>query len=305
MTPTATNTVDPAAPGVVGRLVPWALRAAWAAVAVAAGPLFAAALDGWDTPARTVAAAGLWAAWAAGMLAVLVPHPASLTAVRVVTPAAVAAAALAALQPEPGTAERLAGLVLTVVAAGVAFLPEIGAHFVNGPAYPNERRLPLRVPAPLLFGPVPLAWIVTAGGPVVAALLLADGRWAAGAVATVLGGGGAIIGGRALHRLSRRWVVFVPAGLVLHDHMVLADPVLFERKVIESLHAAPVNTDSLDLTANAPGLPLELVLKEKVPMARVRPRQAPETGSSARLLFSPTRPGEVLLEAARRRIPTG
>jgi hypothetical protein len=108
---------------------------------------------------------------------------------------------------------------------------------------------------------------------------------------------------RSLHGLARRWVVFVPAGLVLHDPMALADPVLFMTKQIEGLHPAPAGTDSLDLTQGALGLALELVLTEKVPMARRVGRGRLEPGASARLLFTPTQPATVMAEAAVRRIP--
>jgi hypothetical protein len=109
---------------------------------------------------------------------------------------------------------------------------------------------------------------------------------------------------RALHGLSRRWVVFVPAGVVLHDPITLADPVLFPKQTIDALRLAPAGTDSLDLTQRAPGLAVELLLREKVPLTLVKPGdRAGESGSSARLLFTPTRPGAVLAEARRRGVP--
>ena len=111
---------------------------------------------------------------------------------------------------------------------------------------------------------------------------------------------------RALHGLARRWIVFVPAGLVLHDPLSVADPVLFRRQVVESVGPAPAGSDALDLTQGAPGLALELGLREKVPMVLVRPgRGGDQAGASARLLFTPTRPGRVLREAAARRLPVG
>jgi hypothetical protein len=110
---------------------------------------------------------------------------------------------------------------------------------------------------------------------------------------------------RALHGLSRRWIVFVPAGMVLHDPMALTEPVLFEKRVIETIRPAPADTDSLDLTQGAPGLALELILLEKVPMTLAKPRRRGQPGASARLLFTPTRPGLVLREAATRRVRVG
>ncbi len=110
---------------------------------------------------------------------------------------------------------------------------------------------------------------------------------------------------RSLHGLSRRWVVFVPAGLVLHDPMTLVDPVLFRRQVVDVLRPAPADSDALDLTQRAPGLALELVLKEEAHLVLLRPgRRTADTVTASRLLFTPTRPGAALQEARTRRVPT-
>ena len=283
-------------------LLPWAVRATWAVLPLTAGPSLGDALAGHSRPVELVASTALWVGWAAVVTATLIAHPIALTALRTVAPAAVLAAMAAAVDGHGS----VSAVGTTAVALVVAFLPETGALFVNGPAYPNERRLPLRVPGPLLLGILPLAWSLAVGLPMTAALLLATGRWVPGGLVATFGLPVAGLLLAAMHNLSRRWVVFVPAGLVLHDPLALADPVLFRRQIIEVLRPAPADTDSLDLTQRAPGLALELVLTEKAPMMLMRPgSRIGETGSSARLLFTPTRPGEVLQEAAARRIPTG
>ena len=288
------------------RVFPWVLRVVWALLPLTAGPVLASGLDGRSGPVQLVAAIGLWAGWALGLLATLVPHPLGLTALRLLAPGAVSVVAAAVVAGDPSTAAVVFGLVWTAGAAALAFLPETGALFVNGPSYPNERRYPLRVPGPLVLGPLPLAWAVAGAGPAVGIMLLAARQWVVGAIVLVLTGAAAVVLVRAMHGLSRRWVVFVPAGLVLHDPMTLADPVLFPRKSIESLRPAPADTDSLDLTQRAAGLAVELVLREKVPMVLVKPgNRAGESGASARLLFTPTRPGQVLADASTRRIPVG
>ena len=283
------------------RALPWLLRAAWAALPFVAGPGLADALHPWSDSVRTVASVGLWAGWAVVLVATLVPHPIALTAFRIGAPAGFVASAMAALDG----ARAPAAVLWWVVVLGVAFLPETAMTFVNGPAYPNERRYPLRVAGPLLLGPLELAWAVVVGGPVATALLLADGQWVAGGAVGVVGVPVAVVLARALHGLSRRWVVFVPAGLVLHDSSALVDPVLFQKPVVESLAPAPAGSDSLDLTLGALGLALELQLREKVPMVLSRPgNRLGESGASARLLFTPTRPGAVLAEATKRGLPT-
>jgi hypothetical protein len=233
-----------------------------------------------------------------------VPHPVGLTVLRCVAPAVAVTAAACAASGRASVVVTVAGLVVAAAATVMAFLPSTGVWFVNGPAYPNERRFPLAIPSALLLGPVELAWLLVVGAPVGAVALLATGHWVAGPAAAVAAGACVWLLGRALHSLSRRWVVFVPAGLVLHDPASLLDPVLFRRQLVEALGPAPAGSDSLDLTQRAMGLALELRLTEKVPMTRVAPgRRQPEPGASARLLFTPTRPGAVLKEAASRRFP--
>jgi hypothetical protein len=278
-------------------LLPWAVRAAWAALPFTVGPSLAAELDARSDAVRTTASVGLWAVWAVVVVATLVPHPVSLTALRFAVPGVVVGVAWG----HPSAVAWAAAIVLV----GIAFLPETAAWFVNGPAYPNERRFLLRPPGPVLVVGLLPAWALASGLPVAGVMLVVAGRPVLGAVVLVVGVPVAAVLVRALHGLSRRWVVFVPAGLVLHDGLAVVDPVLFPKKIVESVDLAPAGTDSLDLTKGALGPAVELVLKEKVPMVLTVPRRpAGEPGASARLLFSPTRPGAVLAEAARRRLPT-
>jgi hypothetical protein len=107
--------------------------------------------------------------------------------------------------------------------------------------------------------------------------------------------------GRALHGLSRRWVVFVPAGLVVHDPMTLADPVLFPKQQIASIEMAEAGTTALDLTQNSPGLAVEVALRETASLVLAKPGQrVGPTVDADRVLVTPTRPGAVLREANQR-----
>jgi hypothetical protein len=279
----------------VDKVLPWVVRSAWASLPLAAGPTLADRLNDWDTATRTMASALLWVGWALVAVGTCVALPACLALTRVGVASGLVVAGAA----------RSPGVAAALIAAAAAARPEVAEWFVNGPAYPNERRFPLRVPGALILGPLWLAAAVAVAGPAAGLLLLADGNWALGVPVTAIGTGVAVIGARALGGLTRRWVVFVPAGLVVHDPIALTDPVLFERSVIESLRAAPADTDSLDLTQGALGLALELVLREKVPIVLAKGRRGAESGASARLLITPTRPGRVLAEAAERRIAAG
>lgn len=281
--------------------VRWALRLLWLALPFTAGDGLAGALDGAGGSVRGLASAGLWAGWVAGTLALAAPRPVGLTALRLLAPAAFAATVAAAAAGHAAPA----GLGVAGVLAVAALFAETAAVFVNGASYPNERRFPLRAPAAVALVLAPLAWAAAVAGVATGPLLLAARRWVPGAVCTLVGLPVAALAARALHVLSRRWAVQVPAGLVLHDPLTLREPVLFHHRLIESLAPARAGTTALDLTAGAPGLALELHLREKVPMCRRLPgRDRYEEGASAHLMFTPARPGALLRAlAAQRAVP--
>ena len=282
------------------RWYPWVLRGSWALLVVIAGPSLASALDDWSVPVRTAASVLLWAGWAVVLGALLVVHPVSLTVARVLAPCALVVGVWAAVDVRGGWS--WVAVAFMVLPVAMVFLPETGVLFVNGSAYPNERRFPLRVPGSLVLGPLEVAWVLLVGLPVAAVLLLADGRWVVGGVVAVVAAVVVVVLGRALHGLSRRWVVFVPAGLVLHDAMSLADPVLFPKTKIASIDVAPADTAGLDLTQRSPGLAVELALSEPAPLvlAGGPGRRVGATVDAGAVLFTPTRPGEVVAEAGRR-----
>jgi len=277
------------------------VRLAWLSLPVAAGPAIERGLDGAGAPVTTVAAIGLWLGWGLTLAATLIPHPLTLTLLRVAAPAGLAVAVWAAVD---GEADPVA-LGAAAVAAMVPFSPVVGEWLVNGAAYGDERRLPLRVPAPLLLGPLELAWALSLAGVTAGPLLLAARQWIAGGAALAVGVPLAVISFRSLYGLARRWLVFVPAGVVVHDPMTLADPVLLRRGMIRSFGPAPADTTATDLTQRAAGLALEIELVEPVDLGLVQPRsRTADMTAVDRLLVVPTRPGEAVEEARRRRIRT-
>ncbi len=282
------------------RVLPWLLRGLWVALPFTVGPALADALHAGSDPVRTVASLGLWLGWAVGVAASLVPHPLSLSALRLLAPAVVVVALAAAAAGVPSAL----AVVWALVTAAWSFTPAIGATWVNGPAYPNERRYLLRAPGALLAGPLLLAWALTAAGIAAGPLLLAAGQWVAGAVAVAIGFPVAGLLVRSLHNLSRRWAVFVPAGMVLHDPLTLLDPVLLQRATVARLGPAVKGTDALDLSQRAPGLTLEMTLREETSFTVLVPgKREGRPSVTTRFLFTPTRPGAVLDEARRRRLP--
>lgn len=284
----------------LSRLLPWLVRGLWAALPFTAGPALAAALDSADRPVQLVASTGLWLGWAVGMIAAFAPHPIALTALRVVAPAAVVAPLIAAVAGHPSPL----AVAWAAVACAWAFAPAIGATYVNGPAYPNERRYLLRPPGPLLAGPLPLAWALSVAGIGAGPLLLAARQWILGGALLLLGWPLAYLLLKSIHNLSRRWAVFVPAGLVLHDPVVLFDPMLFRRQDVTAFRpATAADTGSYDLSQRAPGLGIQMELAELTTVALQKPGKREGAAIHATALrFTPTRPGAVLEEARRRRI---
>src|SRR5918995_1237873 len=223
-----------------------------------------------------------------------------LTALRVAAPAAVVAAGAALVAGDTSTADTV-GLAGASAAGLAAFWPGTGQVFVDGSSYGDERRMPLRVPGPLLAGPLVVVWAVAAAGVSAGPLLLAARQWVGGAVALGVGLPAAWFAVRAMHRLTRRWVVFVPNGMVVHDPLALAEPVLLRRAAVRSVGPAPADTTALDLTRGALGLALEIDVTPPVDLLLVRTgRDAAEATEAGAVLITPTRPGAVLDEAQRR-----
>jgi hypothetical protein len=280
--------------------VPWLARVAWLTLPATTGAALGDALDGRSDPVVAVAVGLAWATWAAVLLALLVPRPPGLVLFRVGAAAALAATAWAAV-----VAGGPGWVVAAAVPAVISLLPAVGEWQVNGAAYGDERRYLLRVPGAVLLGPLALAAVVAAGGIVAGPLLLAARQWVVGGLALVAGWPAAYVAGRALAGLTRRWVVLVPAGLVVKDDSTLLDPLLFRRPDIARLGPAPADTPAVDLTAGAFGLALELRLATPYKVVRVGPDRRPVPDQLEALLVTPTRPGALVADAARRRIPTG
>lgn len=275
----------------------WLLRGLWLALPVLAGPAVGDVLSDTAQPASGIIEAAGWVAWFVGLLTSLVPHPISLTAGRILAPAVAATAALAATgvdETAPVLAATGYGVVLTIV----ALLPSVGDAMVNGSAYGSERRMALRTPGPMLFGPLQMAWLVVFVGLVGWAVALIAGHPILAVALAVVGAAAVWFGGRMLHQLGRRWVVFVPAGFVLHDLVQLQDPVLIQRASISSLGPSPVdaNDELLDLSAGSLGMALEVETRKPVTFDHRRRSEVTVT-SSSNIRFTPTLPGAVLTEA--------
>ncbi|MCX7620806.1 MAG: hypothetical protein N2037_08205 [Acidimicrobiales bacterium] len=290
----------------------WIVVALWMMLPLIAGPAFADALHDRGRLAQQIDSVGLWLVWVCTLVALLVPSTVSLTLIRVVTPAAAAATAVAAASGQLDAID-LAGLAGALAAAVLGLSSPVAHVFVNGSAYGDERRFLLRPPGALLLGPIQAAWCILVTAAVSGPVLLGERAWALGAVATGIGWPVTFILTRAFHGLSRRWFVFVPAGVVVHDYSSLTESVMAQRRQIDRIApAAPGTTPDglLDLSGGAPGIAIDLWFNEHLPVSR-RPPRRPGTGavvestSAAGVRITPALPGLLLDEARRRRLPTG
>jgi hypothetical protein len=283
----------------------WAARAAWLAVALVGGRAVGDAAAGRSDAVQLVATVGAWVGWAAGALALAVPGLWSLTALRAIVPGSLVVGAVAAAfgSSAASTLSLLApALVATVLVAG----GDVGQVYVQTSAYGDERRFPLRPPFGYLVA-AGLSWALWVAAVVAAPLAWAAGAWIVAVVATLVAAAGARLLPVRWHQLSRRWLVAVPAGLVVHDPVVLADTLMIPRARLVGVGLVPARTDdgALDLTGPTPGVAIGIDLDEMV-TATLAPRPATPRGTAvhlAALRVAPSRPGAVLREAARRRLP--
>jgi hypothetical protein len=279
------------------------VRVLWLLAPVTAGPALSHRLAAASTGVATTAAVLAWTGWTLTLVALLVPRAISVTVVRVTAPAALAAAIVSAWG-RLGAASALA-LAWAAVTTVVALSAPVADFYVDGSSYGPERRMILRTPGPLLLGPVELAWAAVVAGLSAGPLLLAAREWVAGGVSLVVGWPLAFVAARAMHQLSRRWFVFVPGGLVLHDRLALAEPMLFPRALVAVLGPAPVDSGATDTTMNALGLALELRLRQPVDLLVRAGRRGGTKVDTEAVLFTPARPGTLLNEARSRRLPVG
>ena len=278
------------------------LRAAWVVLPLALGPAVAEALHDLSPGPRSTASTALWLLWAVGLTVTLVPLPVTLTALRLGVPA-LAAVALWSAPAGTDAFRTTAGLAATTLVVAVAFSASTSDRFVDGASYGDERRFLLRTPGPVVLMLGPMATLAALAGLAIGPVLLLDARWVAGGLAVALGVPTTALAVRALHRLSRRWIVLVPAGLVLHDHLALAEPTLLQRAGLARIGPAAVDTDAADFTQQARGLALEVRCREPHDVLPAGRGRTTEVAAIEAFLCSPNRPDVVLGEAGRRRLP--
>lgn len=283
----------------------WSVRLLWLVLPLSLGDLIGSALDGRSAPVVWTVAVAAWAVWLAGLVSSLVTLPPLLVVLRVLAPLPLVAGVVAALDTSLSAAAWI-GLVAAAGLAVAANAAEVGMDHLNGTSYGDERRLPLRPPGILLIGPIPLLWAAMTLLPLGGGLLLASRQWLVGAAAVAVGALAIWFGAKALLRLTRRWLVLVPAGATLVDAFALSEPVLMRRGDIARMGPAPADTSATDLTVGATGLIIEVALRE--PQSFIPSARRGETATPVRtaaVLIAPSRPGLLMRLASDRRIAVG
>jgi hypothetical protein len=287
-----------------GTVTLWAARVAWLAVAVVGGRAIGDAVADRSDPVRVVATAGAWAGWGAGVLALAVTGVVTLTAVRAIVPAApVVAVVTAVAGADAGSVLALA--VPAAVAAVLVAAADTGQVYVQASAYGDERRFALRPPIGYLL-PTVVSWAVWLAAVIAAPLAWASKAWAVAAASTAVAVVASLLLPRRWHQLALRWLVAVPAGLVVHDPVVLAETVMLPDRQIAGVGLVRARGGgAADLTGPTPGIAVGVALAEAATVV-LAARPSTPRGTAIHLtsfLVAPSRPGAVLREARRRGLP--
>lgn len=211
------------------------LRLSVIAMALAV-PMSSQVLDRLGDGHRILATVSLWTLWAVLLLSILVPASSSLTAMRLASPAHLAISIVVSAVAGIDLWSTVAIAVSAIVAI-LASSAEVGAYFIQSSAYGDERRFPLRCPLPYLVVMF-IAWSLWFAACAIGAILLVAGT-AVGLVFAAIALAGFVLLPRRFHRYSRRWLVRVPAGLVVHDHVLLTETAMFPKRVVTGVEPVP------------------------------------------------------------------
>lgn len=283
----------------------WVLRAIWICMPVIVGAVIADAIRSWSDAPRVTASLLAWVGWTIVLLALLVPRPLSLTVARFGLPITFAVAVATSFSGRPSVVTAIGALAVSGAALTLGTRGDFARVCAQGAAYGDEERFPLKVPPALLLGILPAAVGLVAAAVVVGPLLIADRQWVLGTIVVLVCG---VIGAfvvRLVHQLSQRWIVLVPAGLVIADPLTLTDPVLFARARIAGLGPADPSRrppdGACDLRLGASFGSCALLLADDADIMR-RVRNRGVTVHANLLLVTPTAAPALLERARARRI---
>ncbi len=277
------------------------MRVIWISLPLLCGPSLADSLNDFKLLLRTTVSISLWTFWVLILLSTLIATPISLAIIRIGAPAAAALSLWSALETS-GSVSGIIGLAASAIAACVALSAPLGDRFSDGASYGDERRFLLRAPGPVLLLLGPLAWLTSVAGLTVGPILLLNKNFLFGSLISLCGFPLAALASNAIYQLGKRWLVLVPAGILLHDHLSVGDPTLIPRNQLANFSPAKVETNALDLSQNSFGLSLEIqCLTPLSMMLRTGTKKTTnETSIVESFLINPVRPNVLLAEAQKR-----
>lgn len=207
-------------------------------------PLLHAPLDALHSDTRLTIVTILWLVWAGLLLCVFVPASSALTTLRLLAPSHTAVILIVAAHTFVQNTDvviwpTMIAFALSVVATISALSGDTGRYYIQVSAYGDEHRFLLACPVQMIAVQV-LTWSAwfTLGTVSVVALTgdsSSPGRLIIGGVCVVLTVLGLVILPRRFHRFSRRWLVWVPAGIVVHDDVILAETAMVSRRSIRAV----------------------------------------------------------------------
>jgi hypothetical protein len=153
----------------------------------------------------------------------------------------------------------LVGVAVGVLALVCIFLPAFGLLHVQASAYGDEKRLLLRVPAAQI-APIAVSYVVMAAFPVTTLFAISAEVWWLAALCLVPTVLIFRVVPKRLHRFSRRWLVVVPAGVVVHDELLLAETFMVRTTAVTRVELSATSGEALNLTGDAAGVRSHMVL---------------------------------------------
>jgi hypothetical protein len=244
----------------------WVARVAWVALALIPSGI-APTLASHGRSSQVVFTLGAWALWGLGTLAIFWLSPYSLSALRMLAPLATAGLVgfvFASLSTYANVglgdvAWPLVGVAVAVLALVCIFLPTFGSLHVQASAYGDEKRLLLRVPAAQV-APIVVSYVVMVAFPVATLFAVGGEVWWLAALCLVPSVFLFRVVVKSLHRFSRRWLVVVPAGVVVHDELLLAETFMVRTSSVTRVELSATSGEALNLSGDVAGVRRQMML---------------------------------------------
>ncbi len=269
-------------------VITWLIRGMWLGIALTLGPAVDALNAGLPTSVCS------WLLWVAGAIALAVKSTITLTVARITVPTSVVFGVFGVVN-DPMSVVTGIGMVLACAATLATCSAPIGRSWVQASAYGAEDRFPLRPPLGFLIASTAM-YLIVATLVTLALVYSADGRIVVSIVCATLSVALLVLAIPRWHRLSIRWLVLVPVGVVVHDPLLLSETAMWKRHEVRSVALAETTTEAADLTGPSTGHALEIVLQQMATVVLNTGRRQPQ-GRAIHLkaaLIAPTRPGEAL-----------